>query len=227
MSTPSYRVTLSFDNERKVFIARAPELAHCHGEGATRAQAIAQLEEEIEAQVQNMRAHGSHPPVAVDEEAVSGELALKVSQTLHRQLLWQARAEGVELDHLAGEILAGALEARRAGPRAARAGGNRPVEAVSDNVGNGPSAPGQSGNANRGRGFNPRYTNNTNLLDDRANFIEYVRNLEHSGGTAAARPADASRGPGGGAGRRRRRGGPGGAAPNGGGGNGGNGGGRF
>ena len=32
MSTPSYRVTLSFDNERKVFIARAPELAHCHGE---------------------------------------------------------------------------------------------------------------------------------------------------------------------------------------------------
>src|SRR5579883_3189183 len=171
MPTPNYRTTLSFDRERNVFVARAPELPHCSGEGASRAEAVARLEEEIEAQVQNMRAHGSNPPAPVDEEALSGEIAVKVSQALHRDLLWQARSEGIELPHLLGEILAAAVEARR-GTRGARAGGNRHEPAGVDGNGN-------RGNGNRGNyagGNGGRYQNN--LLDDRANFIEYVRNLE-------------------------------------------------
>src|SRR5689334_22649863 len=84
MSKPNYRVIVTFDGERKLFAARAPELEHCTAEGATRAEAIAKAEEEIDAQLANMLSHGSTPPRAVDEEQFSGEVTAKVSKTLHR-----------------------------------------------------------------------------------------------------------------------------------------------
>jgi predicted RNase H-like HicB family nuclease len=212
MSKPNYRVILSFDSERKVFMARAPELEHCAGEGPTRAEAIARVEEEIDAQLANMLSHGTQPPRSVDEETFSGELAVKVSRTLHRDLAYQARHEGIELDQLVGELLAGALDGRRATHRGSgpRMGGNR---AEADNVGNrhdgGPRARGGFG----GRG------NNMALLDDRASFMEYVRGLESGGGHHARGGGGGGPhgggGPGGGGDRRRRRRGGGGGGGNG------------
>src|SRR5262249_7863547 len=154
-----------FDHERKVFLARTPELDHCSAEGATRAEAIARLEEEIQAQVQNMLGNGHHPPTPVDEETFSGELALKLSKQLHRDLAWQARTEGVDIEHLLSEMLSSGLEQRRSGGRPQRP--NRGQQGEHEHGGN---------NARRsGGGYGGRY--NANLLEDRANFIEYVRNL--------------------------------------------------
>lgn len=168
MSAPNYRVLLSYDSERKVFTARAPELDHCSAEGATRADAIAHLEEEIQAMVANMRASGNHPPAAVDEEQYSGELAVKVSRQLHRDLVWQARQEGVDLDHLVAEMLAMSIDHRKGPARP----GRRPAP-DHDNVGN--RAPDERGG---GRRYGAQY--NPTVFEDRANFIEYVRNLEHN-----------------------------------------------
>src|SRR5689334_11237945 len=100
MSKPNYRVIVTFDGERKLFVARAPELEHTTAEGGTRAEAIANVEQEIDAQLANMLSHGSTPPRAVDEEQFTGEIAAKVSKTLHRDLTYQARTEGIELDQL-------------------------------------------------------------------------------------------------------------------------------
>ncbi len=203
MSQPNYRVQMSFDGERQVFIARAPELEHCFGEGPTRAEALARVEDEIAAQIQNIAAHGSLPPSAVDEESWSGDLAVKVSRTLHRDLAWQARSEGVEMDQLVGELLGASLEARRSS-RPGRAGNRAHVDhAPGDNIGN--SIGNDRGARSRGN-FGGR---STAMLDDRATFIEYVRGLEGGG-----HPGPAG-GPGRGGmdnGRRRRRrgGGPGG-----------------
>src|SRR5262245_7145633 len=72
MSKPNYRVILTYDPDRKVFLGRAPELEHCSGEGATRAEATARVEEEIDAQLANMLSHGTTPPRSVDEEVFSG-----------------------------------------------------------------------------------------------------------------------------------------------------------
>ena len=227
MATPNYRVTLSFDTDRKVFAARAPELAHCTGEGATRAEAIARLEEEIDAQVANMHAHGTNPPAPVDEVVVTGEIALKVSHGLHRELLWQARSEGVEVGQLAGELLAAAIEGRKQAGRQARGNGNqRSHEGQQhDNVGNvaNDRAGGGGGRGPNRGGYGPRYNP---MLDDRANFIEYVRNLE--GGQGHGQGAGGGGGaPGGGPGGRGRRRRGGGGSPNGGGGGGGGGGPRM
>jgi predicted HicB family RNase H-like nuclease len=213
MSKPNYRASVTFDSERKLFIARAPELEHCSGEGATRAEAVAKLEEEIDAQLANMLSHGSTPPRAVDEETFSGEISAKVSKLLHRDLTYQARGEGVDLDHLVGELLAAAMESRRQ-TRGARSGNNRPREdqMPHDNVGNRYDGGGGGG---RQRGFGGR-GNNAHLLDDRANFIEYVRGLEQQGGMSGGRHGGHGGhggppgGGGGGGGRRRGRGGRGG-----------------
>lgn len=194
MSSPTYRVLLSFDAERKVFTARAPELDHCSAEGASRAEAIAHLEEEIQAQVQNMLASGSNPPpVSVDEEQYSGELQVKVSRQLHRDLAWQARMEGIDINQLTAELLAGAIESRR-GARPQR--GNRAAaeHQGSDNIGN------MAGDRPRGRGYG-RQGYNQGILEDRANFIEYVRNLEHGAHNAGGHQPY-PRGGGGGGGRR-------------------------
>jgi predicted RNase H-like HicB family nuclease len=170
MSKPNYRVTLSFDGERKLFVARAPELEHCFAEGATRAEAIAKLEEEIDAQLANMLSHGSAPPRSVDEEIFSGEISARISKSLHRELAYMARSEGLDVDQVVSEILAAGIEQRRS----ARVGGRRATE-------DGNRAPGNHyEGGGRGR-FNGNARGNTQLLDDRANFIEYVRNLENGG----------------------------------------------
>src|SRR6202000_1144605 len=86
MSKPNYRATVTFDSERKVVSAHAPELEHCSGEASTRAEALAKLEEEIDAQLANILSHGSTPPRAVDEETFTGEISAKVSKQLPPEL---------------------------------------------------------------------------------------------------------------------------------------------
>lgn len=164
MSKPNYRVQLTFDGERKVFLARAPELEHCSAEGATRGEALTNMEKEIDAQLANMLSHGTTPRGSVDEEIFSGEITARVSKGLHRELAYQARSEGVELDQLLGELLASAAEARRSTGRNARSG-NR--------------AEHDGGNRNfDGNRRQAAFGRNAAILDDRANFIEYVRGLE-------------------------------------------------
>jgi predicted HicB family RNase H-like nuclease len=200
MSKPNYRATLTFDPDRKLFIARAPELEHCTGEGPTRAEAVAKLEEEIDAQLANMLSHGSTPPRAVDEETFSGEITARVSKLLHRDLAYQARSEGIDVDHLVGELLAAAMESRKQ-TRGVRSGNRQQQEHMPhDSVGN------RYEGGGRNRGFGGR-GHNTALLDDRANFIEYVRGLEQGGGAPGRHGGG---GPGGDRGGRRGRGGRGG-----------------
>jgi predicted HicB family RNase H-like nuclease len=183
MSEPKYRTIVQYDFEKRVFVARAPELEHCQAEGATRAEAQAKLEEEMDAQIRNMAEQGARPPPAVDEEEFSGQLSLKVSRGLHRELAFQARAEGIELVPLLSEMLATALETRRA----QRAGPRRPASTEGD---------GERAGRNPDRlrqGVGGRYHG---IMDDRANFIEYVRTLDQGSGQPG--------GPGPGGGRRRR-----------------------
>ena len=214
MGKPNYRVVVSFDPQRASWSARAPELEHLTGEGPSRKDAIGKLEEEIDAQLANMLSLGSQPPRAADEIEHSGEVSAKISKSLHRELYYMARSEGIELDQLVSELLAAALTQRQGarGPsRKQQAGG-----VVSDDIGNRVEVPRHSsadGNrADGNRGGNVRRGANPQLLDDRANFIEYVRNLDQNPpaaqqnrGGGFQRPSNPGNA-GGGDGNRRRRG---------------------
>jgi predicted RNase H-like HicB family nuclease len=200
MPSVNYRVTVTFDPARQLFIARTPELAHCMAEGASRSEAIQKMEEEIAAQLRNMAEAGRTPPAAVDDEQPAAPVPLNLTSYLRRELQFQARSEGVELDQLASEILAAGLEARRAtrgqgALRSAQPSGNQRQ----------PGAESEGFRGRPGRGFSQGRYANPALLDDRASFMEYVRGLEGGNGVHADGGAGAN-----GRGRRRRRGGPGG-----------------
>jgi translation initiation factor IF-2 len=209
----NYRVLVNYDPERSVFVARAPELEHCSAEGKTRAEAIAKVEEEIDAQLRNMREQGGRPPAPIDDDSAawSGEITAKVSRALHRDLAWQARSEGVELPQLLGEMLAVGLEARRQ-----RAGVRRPAQpgqsqgqaapaAESGNEARRDDRPGPGGRPFRQgeRGQGGRYHA---IMEDRATFLEYVRGLESGRGPGSPGGGGGQPGGGGGGGRRRPRG---------------------
>ncbi|MEK6607818.1 MAG: toxin-antitoxin system HicB family antitoxin [Myxococcota bacterium] len=171
-----YRVMVFHDREKGSFTARAPELERCEATAATRTEAVAKLEEEIDAQMHNMRAAGHPPPAPVEDQAAfSGELKLRVPSGLHRDLVWLARAEGVPLEQIATDLLARGVEARGYGRAAAGAG-----------AGAGERDGARGGSQNRaGRdGQGARYHG---IMDDRANFIEYVRGLESGGGRGGRR----------------------------------------
>ncbi len=207
MAQGNYRIIVSFDSDKRIFRARAPELEQCSAEGASRAEAVGRLEEEMAAQLANIAQHGGHVPPAVDdvEDGKLGQLQVRLSKSTHRELLWAARQEGVPVDQLAGEILSAAVESRRArGPGRPRPQqGGRPDGQRDDDIGN--RVDGRDGRPQRGYGA--RYHG---IMDDSANFLEYVRGLE-AGGGGGPRPGgrppgggDRGGGGGGGGGRRRR-----------------------
>ena len=172
MSRPNYRVILSFDSERKTFTARVPELPHCTAEGMTRAEAILHVEEELAALYANLAAQGKSPPPSIDEQAQSGEFMVKVSRGLHRELMWQAASEGVELSQLAGELLSAALESRRS------IRSRRPQEGNQASPEHRPPRH-DGGDRRRGGRDGGRFND---VMADGPRFIEYVRNLENGDG---------------------------------------------
>jgi predicted RNase H-like HicB family nuclease len=189
MAKDHYRILLSHDAARDVYLAHAPELGDCRAEGPTRAEAIAHVEEEITAQIDNLRDAGREAPRPLDQEPLSGELQAQISPTLRRELLWQAQVEGIDLGQLVGELLAAALERRQMArpprPRTQPQAGGQP-RAERDGNGQQPLADGErrpplrddrGGRLREGQGA--RYHG---IMEDRANFIEYVRSLESGGG---------------------------------------------
>ncbi len=205
-----YRIVVQYDSARSVFTARAPELHHISGEGATRSDALARIEEEIDAQVANAREGGGSLPPPVDgegEESFTGELTAKVSRGLHRELAFQARAEGVELPALVGELCAQGLEARRQQRRrpAQQAAGDRDERPQAGGSGQVPGS-GQGPGAGPGNDRRQQYRGGQGgryhaIMEDRATFLEYVRGLESGGGPPRNR-GDRRRGPTGGGGGR-------------------------
>ena len=204
MSRPNYRVHLSFDGDRKVFVARVPELPACQGEGASRAEALVNMERELDALLANLAERGARPPVALDEEALSGELSVALSKTLHRDLLFAAKAEGVDVNQLVAELLASGLEhrQRRAGRRppshdSQREAGPRYRGRENDRQPNGDDErfPGRPYNDGVRRSERHNAARLHGLLEDRASFMEYVRGVESEGRMGAGR---GGHGPGGG-----------------------------
>jgi hypothetical protein len=155
------------------------------------------------------------PEAAADGRAATGELSVRITPGLHRDLLVAARAEAVGLDQLAGELLAGALARRglrRPAPRrdaeeGAPAAGDAERRGAGDSAGNTRGRPGRDPDRDhdrdydRGRRGRQGYTA---IMEDKATFLEYVRGLEQRTGAPAG---SGGGGPAGGAGGGQWRGG--------------------
>jgi predicted RNase H-like HicB family nuclease len=64
-----YRVLISQD-EDGVFVAEAPALPGCVSQGATRAEALANIREAMEIYLESLEAHGEPIPPPITEELI-------------------------------------------------------------------------------------------------------------------------------------------------------------
>ncbi|HEX9641353.1 MAG TPA: type II toxin-antitoxin system HicB family antitoxin [Candidatus Krumholzibacteria bacterium] len=64
-----YRVIIQLD-EDGTYVAEVPALPGCVSEGATRAEALRNVHEAIEAYLESLKAHGDPIPPSIDEEVV-------------------------------------------------------------------------------------------------------------------------------------------------------------
>ena len=67
--TVKYRVYIEQD-EDGVFVAEAPSLPGCISQGATRAEALANIKEAIELYIESLEAHGDPIPPSITEEVI-------------------------------------------------------------------------------------------------------------------------------------------------------------
>ena len=154
----NYRFIVVYSEEHKNYLASVPELEGCQIEAETRSEAVAKLEEELEAQLANMKEQGITPPPPLDTQQFNGELELKISPVLHRDLAIRAMEEQVKLEALMTEILTRGVAFR----------GPRKKQTQNDNRGN-----------RKREGQGQRYHD---IMENRADFIEYVRSLDNGGG---------------------------------------------
>ncbi len=179
----TFRIIISYLPEKEVYQASAPELAGCQVEAPTRAEAVATLEEEMNAQVANIKDQGGTPPVPVEEMELDGSLSFEVTPELHRELVFLAKAEKTELPLLLNDLLFRGVTRRWTRGRQG-GGGNRPRKQHEG------GRQGGRGRGNQNQNQGQRYHN---IMEDRAEFIDYVRKMD-----GGSRP----RGPG--SGRRRK-----------------------
>jgi predicted RNase H-like HicB family nuclease len=191
----AYRILVSHDVEKNDFVARIPEL-NVEARAATRAEALTEAEHALEQQVAGALEDKRSLPKPIDLSTIDGALSLQLSAPLVRDLAHHARASGVSREELASQLLARAIGAldgsvrrdrppqQSQAPRQTNDGDNRGNNLNERDRGNeragdpgGQDRRGPGGN-NRGRqreGYRPE-------LDDKANFMEYVRGLEKGGG---------------------------------------------
>ena len=153
----AYRIVVSA-KEDGTFVAVVPEMPDCRAEADTRTEAVEAAEKLIQERLEKYKEEGVPPPLPLDAQEFTGKLEVEITPELHRELEWQARLEGTSVDKIVGELLAAGLQRRAIGLGDA------------------------SRKESRGRGR--RHLSKAeylNIMEDRASFIEYVRNLESGG----------------------------------------------
>ena len=171
MIPDGYRVVVMYDADKQKFVAKVPELGGEVSVAAeTRAQAMAAVEEEMEKAIRRAAEDKIELPRAIDTSDFTGEITVRVTPTLHRDLAFAAVQDKLELVQYVAELLATSVTRRAYQPPrfSERSEGQRGNEQRGERTGGG----------KRG-GRNNQYHN---IMDDRASFIEYVRSLENKGG---------------------------------------------
>lgn len=199
-----YRVLIIANDDG--YLALVPEIEGAEFFGETRGAALAKLEEELPLQLATMKDDGQTVPDPVDMREFDGNLSAKVSQRLHRELTFMAQLQGVDLPGLVSEMLTRALggvvgeSPGRARSQGAGGHGRRGKRADgdADREGDGRQRRGGRRNSMDGNRYH-------NIMENRADFIEYVRNLDRGqGGRGTGGRGDGGRGDGGGRGGRNR-----------------------
>jgi predicted RNase H-like HicB family nuclease len=166
MDSRKYRIVMRFDSEKDKFIANVPELPGCDVEGDSWEELTQTLDEAVKSKLKTIE----YPPTPLDEHEWSGKLELNISKSLHRELEFLSKNDEITPEELAMELISEGLGRRYGGHRYYRSSKKREYNKGGGNNHN------QGGYNQRRRGMsNEKYNN---IMEDKAHFLEYVRNLE-------------------------------------------------
>jgi predicted RNase H-like HicB family nuclease len=102
----NYRIALQYDSDG-YWIAEHPELPGCKADGETAHEALSSLDISRELWIESRQATGLEVPEPQEAPQYSGRFVLRIPKSLHRELANEAEAEGVSLNSLVSNVLAG------------------------------------------------------------------------------------------------------------------------
>jgi antitoxin HicB len=100
-----YRMVVRGD-DTEGYLAEAPELPGCITAGETPAEAVELLRDAMVGWFESAIERGLTIPAPAADEAYSGRILLRVPRALHRQLVEQARDQGVSLNQWINTLVA-------------------------------------------------------------------------------------------------------------------------
>ena len=188
----AYRILLQFDGEHERFRARVPEL-DIDANGGTRAEALEAAESAIEAEYEAAATDdesGKALPPPVDVQDVPESLTVQLSVAIARELKYHADRSKMTSEALAEQLLSRAVGLLNVGLRppprprtekAAEAEKQPNSEGNERNDRNDRGGRNNSNNKGRGRGRGRRGEGYRPEIEDQANFLAYVRDMEKGG----------------------------------------------
>ena len=93
-----YRIVVRYSEEDEGYIAVVPELRGCSASGETEQGAIKAVKEAASVWLETAKANNIEIPVPLGREAVSGRYALRMPPELYRELVFEAKAQGLSLN---------------------------------------------------------------------------------------------------------------------------------
>ncbi len=173
-----YLIQTFFDKTNKQFVARVVEFPEIRATAPTRESAIEEVVTQIENFVIQAERRKEPIPEPLQSKKYPDQLKLPISQSLYRRLDLISRTERVNIETLVTEILTQGLERRyeKRGGQQQQPQQNRQHHQQQRGGGGHHGGHRQQ----RGRGYQQN-------LENRENFLEYVRNLEKGGGTPGGR----------------------------------------
>jgi len=106
----AYQVNIAFDPRDKIYVARVPELEHCHSHGDTAEDALANAKEAIELWLATAKAEGIAIPEPISRRKFSGKFVLRTSPMLHAKLAQEAAQRDKSLNEMAVELIENGLK---------------------------------------------------------------------------------------------------------------------
>jgi hypothetical protein len=190
----AYRVLLSFDAESSVYRARVPEL-EIEVEADTRADALSKAETAIEERVDSVAQSGEPLPRPADAiEVKGGPITINLAPLVMKDLTYFAARNDMTVEDMAAQMVARAIgqlvsprrEERARPPR--RCEDDQPAEEASGDEQPRDRGDRDRGGRGRGRGRDrDRREGYRPDLDDKSNWLAYLREQEKGGGGGRGR----------------------------------------
>lgn len=100
-----YRVDINWSEEDGCYVANIPELPNCMTHGDTIEEAVAMAKEAAQGYLETLRKEGIPIPQPLSEKKFSGQIALRISPNLHRDIALKASISGASLSKYIEERL--------------------------------------------------------------------------------------------------------------------------